>query len=292
MTAEIRVGTCNWSDHSDFYPRGLPARDRLAHYARFFPLVEVDSSYYAIPATERTRAWADATPVDFRFNVKAYRSLTYHEREAGRIREPTPAEERAFAACLDPIRDAGKLSAVHYQFPSWFTASPDNTNRLARLRDRHPQDLVVVEFRHRSWADPAGLPGLLGLLREAEISLCVVDEPQLGSGSFPAVLEVTDPRLAVIRFHGRNRGTWYRAGPTSGDRFDYLYQEDELRGWLERVAGVARQARELHLLFNNNRANYAVVNGLQMAELLGLGYPPPSPPAFTPALFGPPDQPS
>jgi uncharacterized protein YecE (DUF72 family) len=273
MAAEVRVGTCNWSDHRNFYPAGLPARDRLRYYARFFPLVEVDSSYYAIPPPARTAAWASSTPPGFWFNFKAHRSLTYHERERGAPREPTAAEEQAFAASLVPLRTAGKLRAIHYQFPPWFTAGPENMNRLARLRDRHPDDLVVVEFRHRSWAEEGVVPAVLELLREAQLSLCVVDEPQLGTGSFPVLAEVTDPRLTVIRFHGRNRSTWYRSGPTSGDRFDYLYQEEELEEWRGRIAALAAQVSEVHVLFNNNRDNYAVVNGLQMARLLGLGYP-------------------
>jgi uncharacterized protein YecE (DUF72 family) len=289
MATKLLVGTCNWSDHRDFYPAGLPARDRLVYYASYFPLVEVDSSYYAIPAPSRTASWAGTTPADFRFNFKAYRALTYHEREGGAAREPTAAEEMSFLACLEPVRDAGKLRAVHYQFPPWFTAGPENMNRLARLRDRHPEDLVVVEFRHRSWAGEEVLGGLLELLREARLSLCVVDEPQLGSGSFPTLTEVTDPRLAVIRFHGRNRTTWYRPGATSADRFDYLYSEEELREWRGRIDELAARADEVHLLFNNNRANYAVVNGLQMAALLGLAYPSL---AASPSLFeAPPGQP-
>lgn len=273
MAGKITVGTCNWSDHQGFYPKGLAAKDRLAYYAQFFPLVEVDSSYYAIPPAARTAAWAAATPGEFQFNVKAYKALTYHEREAGSPREPTLAEERGFMAALSPLRDSGKLAAVHYQFPPWFTASPSNLDRLARLRERHPEDLLVVEFRHRSWSSAERLPQAEELLREALISLCVVDEPQVGQGSFPTLLGVTDPRLVVVRFHGRNRSTWYKKGPSSGDRFDYLYSRAELSDWVDPIHNLAEQADELQLLFNNNRADYAVVNGLQMAELLGLGYP-------------------
>ncbi|MDA8331804.1 MAG: DUF72 domain-containing protein [Candidatus Dormibacteraeota bacterium] len=273
MVARVLVGTCNWSDHRDFYPKGLPARDRLSFYAGVFPLVEVDSSYYAIPPPERTRSWVEATPAEFSFNVKAYRALTYHEREQGVARDPTPAEEQAFLRCLEPLRQLGRLRAVHYQFPPWFRFEPENVNRLALLRDRHPEDLVVVEFRHRSWSHPEHLPRLLDLLREARLSLCVVDEPEIGSGSFPTLLEVTDPRLLVIRFHGRNRTTWYRSGATSADRFDYLYGEDELRAWRAPILELSQEVGQLHVLFNNNRANYAVINGLQMAALLGLAYP-------------------
>ena len=273
MPGTLAVGTCNWSDHQGFYPAGLPAGGRLAYYARFFPLVEVDSSYYAIPPPARTAAWAEQTPAAFQFNIKAYRALTYHQRDVGVPREPTPAEEGAFLDALAPLRESGKLRAVHYQFPSWFTASPLNLDRLARLRERHLGDLVVVEFRHRSWADPARLPQLLELLQEARLCLCTVDEPQIGSGSFPTLPQVTDRRLAVVRFHGRNRRAWYRGGASSADRFDYLYSEDELREWVDPIRKLAEEAAEVQLLFNNNRANYAVVNGLQMAHLLGLDYP-------------------
>ncbi len=291
MSAEITVGTCNWSDHEGFYPKGLAPGRRLLHYARFFPVVEVDSSYYAIPPVSRTAGWAHDTPPGFRFNVKAYRSLTFHEREAGVPRAPTEEEVTRFLACLEPLRDAGKLVAVHYQFPPWFTAGPENRERVALLRQRHPKDLLVVEFRHRSWASPEHLPKLTSLLREAQLSLCLVDEPQLGQGSFPRLLEVTDPRLVVVRFHGRNRATWYKAGATSGDRFNYLYSPEELGDWVPSIRRLAATVERLQLLFNNNRANYAVINGLQMAHLLELGYPSVEssvPPARSGDLFGAP----
>lgn len=286
MSAEVAVGTCNWSDHESFYPKGLPSGRRLSHYARFFPLVEVDSSYYAIPPVARTAAWARDTPASFSFNVKAFRSLTYHERESGRPREPTSSEEERFLGCLEPLREAGKLVAVHYQFPPWFTRRPENVERLQRLRLRHPEDPLVVEFRHRSWAEPEGSGPVLDVLREARLSLCLVDEPQLGQGSFPRLLEVTDPRLAVVRFHGRNRATWYKPGERSGDRFDYLYSPEELGDWLPSIRRLAATVDRLQLLFNNNRANYAVINGLQMAQLLQLGYPPPESSVPAAELFG------
>jgi uncharacterized protein YecE (DUF72 family) len=274
MSGRILVGTCNWSDHQDFYPKGLAPGERLAYYARFFPLVEVDSTYYGIPPPERSASWAEVTPDAFLFNVKAYRSLTYHEREAGVPREPTRDEESDFAACLVPLREAGKLRAIHYQFPPWFGASPLNLDRLARIRERHPDDLVIAELRNRTWAAEARLGQVVDLLNESRISFCLVDEPQVGSGSFPRLLGVTDPRLVAVRFHGRNVGAWYKQGKTSGDRFNYLYPPEELAEWVPSIRLLANEAEELHLLFNNNRSNYAVVNGLQMAEMLELGLPP------------------
>jgi uncharacterized protein YecE (DUF72 family) len=272
----ILVGTCNWADHELFYPPGLAPGDRLRHYARFFPIVEVDTTFYGIAKPAVAQRWVDITPRGFQFNVKAYRSLTLHEREDGKPRPATPEEERDFMDLLAPIRDAGRLRAVHYQFPPWFKATPTNMGYLSEIADRHPRDRVIVEFRHSSWGEPARFDAVTELLEEAAMTYCIVDQPQLGSGSMPPHLAVTSPDLAVLRMHGRNQRTWYKKGATSADRFDYLYEEEELLEWVPRARDLADRAREVHVLFNNNRSNYAVVNGLQMAGLLDLGYPDPA----------------
>lgn len=274
-SGRILVGTCNWADHKDFYPPGVPPGQRLAHYARYFPLVEVDSTFYGIPKPDVGRRWVELTPPTFLFNVKAFRSLTLHEREDGKPRDATEEEEREFMALLEPIHGAGKLRGVHYQFPPWFTASARNMDYISRLPNRHPQDQLIVEFRHRSWSEPGRFDAVTELLEEAGMTYCIVDEPQLGSGTMAPHLAVTSAKLAVVRMHGRNYKTWYKKGETSADRFDYLYREEELLEWVPRVRALADRAQEVHVLFNNNRSNYAVVNGLQMARLLDLGYPPP-----------------
>ncbi|HEV3234280.1 MAG TPA: DUF72 domain-containing protein [Candidatus Dormibacteraeota bacterium] len=269
----ILVGTCNWADHEDFYRPRLPANERLRYYAQFFPIVEVDSTFYGIPKPSVPKRWSEQTPDDFKFNVKAYRSLTLHEREDGKPRRPTEEEEREFMDLLDPLRDTGKLRGVHYQFPPWFKAKPANMDYISELADKHPRDQLIVEFRHRSWSEPARFDAVTELLAEAGIAYCIVDEPQLGTASMPPHLAVTTDKLAVLRMHGRNAKTWYKKGETSADRFDYLYSEEELLEWVPRVRQLADRAKEVHVLFNNNRSNYAVVNGLQMAKLLDLGYP-------------------
>jgi uncharacterized protein YecE (DUF72 family) len=275
VAGRILVGTCNWADHKDFYPHGLPPPERLAYYARFFPIVEVDTTFYGIPKAEVAVRWVQATPDGFVFNVKAYKSLTLHEREDGRPRAATDEEERDFMALLRPVRDAGKLRAVHYQFPPWFTANPANMDYISRLPDRHPQDRLIVEFRHRSWSEPGRFDAVTELLEEAGMTYCIVDEPQLGSASMAPHMAVTTPDLAVLRLHGHNYKTWYKKGDTSADRFDYLYPEDELLEWVPRIRTLADRVKEVHVLFNNNRSNYAVVNALQMAQLLDLGLPAP-----------------
>jgi uncharacterized protein YecE (DUF72 family) len=283
MTAEILVGTCNWADHKDFYPpeleRGRRQREKLAYYARFFPIVEIDTSFYGIPKPEVVDGWIARTPPGFRFNIKAYRSLTRHERENGRPRPPTEEEVRDFLAALAPLRESGRLVAVHYQFPPWFTNRPDARDVLLETRERHPDEIVAVEFRHRSWYDNDAWAATEDLLRELDFVYVGVDAPQLGSGTAPPILAITSPKLCIARFHGRNRKTWYRPdGPTSDYRFNYLYSTRELEEWVPAIREAADRGTPVHVLLNNNRSNYAVVNAFDFAAILDVRLPrPPAP---------------
>jgi uncharacterized protein YecE (DUF72 family) len=281
VPAPILIGTCNWLDHEEFYPtelRGSRQKERLGFYARYFPIVEIDSSFYGIPSPATVAGWVTRTPDQFTFNIKAFRSLTRHERDGGRPRPPTREEERDFAAALRPLREAAKLGAVHYQFPPWFTATTEAREELLRVRERHPDDVLAIEFRHRSWFEDGRLAETEDLLGELDCTLVGVDAPQIGSGTAPPHLAVTSPRLALVRFHGRNFRTWYARTKTTAERFDYLYPPGELAHWVPAVRAVAERGVPVHLLMNNNRSNYAVVNGFDMAHLLDVGLPrPPEP---------------
>lgn len=282
LAAPIAVGTCNWADHTDFYPpeleRGRRQREKLTFYAQYFPIVEIDTTFYGIPRPPVVEAWVERTPSNFRFNIKAYRSLTGHEREDGRPRRPTPEEEHDFMAALGPLRESGKLVAVHYQFPPWFTNRPEAREWLLAARDRHPDDLLAIEFRHRSWYDGDAWPATEDLLRELDCVYVGVDSPQIGSATAPPLLAITSRRLCITRFHGRNRQTWYSGGPTSGDRFNYLYTPAELAEWIPAIRAASDDGVPVHVLLNNNKSNYAVVNAFDFGAMLGSGLPrPPQP---------------
>ncbi|MDQ6857217.1 MAG: DUF72 domain-containing protein [Candidatus Dormibacteraeota bacterium] len=283
MAADILVGTCNWADHKEFYPpeleRGRRQREKLDYYARYFPMVEIDTSFYGIPKPPVVDSWIGRTPAHFLFNIKAYRSLTRHEREGGQPRAPTEVEVRDFMTALTPLRESGRLGAVHYQFPSWFTNRPAAREVLLETRDRHPDDIVAIEFRHRSWFDNDAWPATEELLRELDCVYVGVDAPQLGSGTAPPILAITSPRLCIARFHGRNRKTWYRPdGPTSDFRFNYLYTPRELEEWVPAIREAADRGTPVHVLLNNNRSNYAVVNAFDFGALLDVRLPrPPEP---------------
>jgi uncharacterized protein YecE (DUF72 family) len=262
--SKIYVGTSSWSDHTDFYPPDLPSNQQIVFYSERFPIVEINSTFYRLMPERNFRAWADRTPPGFIFDVKPYRQLTWHDRE----NPPDDAAFAAFSASLQPLREAGKLGAIPFQFPPWYVFRPENAAFIRRCRDAFPADRVSVEFRHRSWLEGEHVPVLLQTLRDYGVALTVVDEPQVGSGSVPTVLAATHPELSIVRFHGRNAATWYKKVERTGDRFDYLYSEDELREWVPKVAELAGLAREIHIFFNNNNRDFAVTNARQLTLLL------------------------
>ncbi|MGZ4106018.1 MAG: DUF72 domain-containing protein [Tumebacillaceae bacterium] len=264
----VLCGTCAWGDHEDFYPSKVKANERLAYYARYFPLVEVDSSFYAIPNPKYVEQWAAMTPERFRFTMKIFKGMTGHER-----RSSVADRQVFFPAYRDAIRpmvEAGKLSAVLFQFPPWFTLNRENVDYIRRSRDFFHDLTVAVEFRHRSWFDEAYRERTLAFLREEQLVNTIVDEPQIGDACIPSVPEVTDKRLSIIRFHGRNTDTWYiKDAKHAGERFRYLYSRDELQEWVPRIEKLKDETEQLFVLMNNNFSNNAVRNSWDMMELLG-----------------------
>jgi len=272
--AVIRCGTCAWSDHEDYYPKGLPPGERLGYYASHFPLVEVDSSFYRLQPSKWYETWAAQTPSDFVFNIKAYGAMTRHHRA------PRPGEEdlgqvfARFAESIQPMRESGKLKALHFQFPPWFTCNDESREWVHFCREYFRNDLVAVEFRHNSWFLAANRERTISFLRRIQAINVICDEPQIGSGTVPTVVSVTDPRLSIVRFHGRNAKTWYIKAETTAQRFDYNYSQEELAEWVPTIQEtISPFAQEVHLLMNNNRLNYAVRNALQLMQLLGLEVP-------------------
>lgn len=262
--AEIRVGTCSWSQHEGYYPAGLRSNEQIGFYSREFPVVELDATFYTMMPERNFRSWAERTPEGFLFDVKPYRQLSWHDRK----NPPDDEIAVAFRQMLQPLREALKLGAVHFQFPPWFKYAENTLDYIRHAHELFPDDRMSVEFRHRSWLEGEAVPKVLEALRGEGISLTVVDEPQLGSGSVPTVLEVTNPELVIVRFHGRNYQKWYAKVESSTERFDYLYSEEELAEWVPKVEQLASEAREVHVLFNNNAQDYPVRNARQMRMLL------------------------
>lgn len=279
--AKILIGTSNWTVHDDFYPPELEPKsrqsERISFYAQFFPIVEVDATFYRILPARTMDGWARRTPDAFTFDVKAYRGLTGHERQDGRPRRPRKREARDFVGSLQPLREAGKLGAILYQLPPWLQRGSQGRTFLQDARERHPDDLVAVEFRHRSWFGEAW-EETKQLLREIEAVYVAADSPSVGSGAPPRLFSVTNRRLAIVRFHGRDAKTWYQQGETSAERFNYSYQPKQFREWLAKVEEATSLNTPLHLLISTNHGNQGPVNAYKLASAFGVQLPPPPEP--------------
>ena len=257
-THRILVGTASWTDKTliacgRFYPKGASSAEaRLRHYASQFPIVEVDSSYYAMPTPATAQLWAERTPTGFVMNVKAFRLFTGHQTApkvlhadlrdalsgfgASLFYGDVPSEIRAelwlrFRDALLPLRAAGRLGLVHFQFPPWVTCGAAGRAQVAHCVEQMAGHDVSIEFRHHSWFAAGAAVETLAFLRELAVAHTVVDGPQGFANSVPALWEATHPRFALVRLHGRNTRTWNIQGASSAsDRFNYDYADSELAG--------------------------------------------------------------
>ncbi len=295
--ATVRIGTASWTDPTMtapgvFYPPDAgSAEDRLVYYANQFPIVEVDATYYALPARRTGELWLERTPPDFTFDIKAHALMTGQPSEVKRLpkdlREALPAElldqkrvyardfpaeieDEIWARFLDgiePLRSSGKLGAVFLQYPRWFFPSNESRDAIVEARERLGDVPMAVEFRHGSWFNEKNAERTIRFLEKYEITFVMVDEPQTKT-SLPPILAVTSPRLAVVRFHGRRVETWEAKGIPVVERFRYLYDDAELGEWVPRVREAATAARDVHVLMNNCYANYGTTNARELAALL------------------------
>jgi uncharacterized protein YecE (DUF72 family) len=302
----IRIGTASWTDRtlleSGWYPPEADTPEqRLRFYARQFPLVEVDATYYALPNQQTASSWADRTPAGFTFNVKAFSLFTQHPTRIGALPkdlrdavaggqdgdqdgdkqhggkqhpnvylrqvDPAVADQvwDRFLSALGPLRQPGKLGAILLQFPQWFPISRANKEYIVSCARRVAPLRVCVEFRNRTWMTPENQEETLKFLSGHGLPYVCVDMPQGYPSSIPPVLAATSD-LAVFRLHGHS-DKW-----TSKDiheRFGYRYSSQELSGWAPKVRALADQADVTHVLFNNCYSDYAQVNARQLADLLG-----------------------
>lgn len=270
----IYIGLSGWGDHDSIYPPKSNSKNKLIHYSAHFPIVELDSSFYAIPPERNSVKWMKDTPDSFQFIIKAYQGMTGHQR--GEI--PYESKEEMFALfkkSVIPYINAGKLAMVLFQFPPWFDCTKDHVAYLRWCRDQMGDMPSALEFRHQSWFSPAFMKRTLDFMKEEEWIHSICDEPQAGVGSIPAVLEATSRLKTLVRFHGRNKEGWKK--PASGEnwrevRYLYRYNKTELTEWKKKLEVLQRQSHDIYVVFNNNSGGDAADNGKEMIGLLDLDY--------------------
>ncbi len=287
----IVVGTSSWADPGfveEWYPPDLPERERLPWYAQRFEAVEVNSTFYAVPAERTVARWAEVTPESFTFDVKLHQSLSRHSatvdhlpkdlRDAvdttprGRVRS-SPELDRELADryknAMAPLVDAGKLSSFLLQLSPAFAPRSHDLDELDELMAALSPHPVAVELRHRAWLHDDRREATMEWFADHGAAFVGVDAPQGKPPTMlPPVDAVTRDDLAYLRLHGRNARGWVK-GRSVAERFAYRYDDAELEEIVQRAERLAEEADTVRVMFNNNRGDDAPVGAQRMRELLG-----------------------
>lgn len=261
----ISVGIGSWADREYaplLFAKGVKGDDRLPAYAEHFGHVEVNASYYAIPAREKIAGWVEKTPAAFRFDFKLHRVFSDKPEKAAGGNLLVQLLEKT-----KPLVDAGKLGAYFMVMPPAFVPGSRRLEELDPLLEKLRPHTLAVELRHRAWIDGEQRARTLEFFRSRKLTWIAVDMPQVeGSTIMPAVDEVTNPSLAYLRLHGRNR-EWPNL-KTAEEKHAYLYSDAELRELATRVESLAAKAQQVHVVANNHAQDFAPKTALALQRLL------------------------
>jgi uncharacterized protein YecE (DUF72 family) len=269
-TETIRVGPAGWS-YKDWFGIVYPQRPvkgfkELDFLARFFDTVEINSTFYRPANSFMASAWVKKVAHNprFKFTAKLWQRFTHDRREFG------SGEVKQVLDGIDPLVEAGKLGALLCQFP-WSFKNDDAgrewlVNILMTFRD-YP---LVIEVRHQSW----DIPETYDFLNKYGVGIASIDQPVIGQSIKP--MDVLTGNLGYIRMHGRNYKAWFPKKKTeqlSEDdkfaRYNYLYAEEEIDEWIEKIQTIAEDARETYVVLNNHPQGQAVCNAMQIRAKLG-----------------------
>lgn len=227
-----------------FYPPGFSPSQFLPFYAQVFNTVEINATFYAIPAASTVRSWALRTPADFLFTCKMPQQITHDRRLL--------AADEKLSAFLDRMKLLGdKLGPVVIQFPRSFTRRyEDNLRAFLPLL---PHDIrFVIEFRSQTWNDEE----VFELLRRFDVAWCINEWQDLP----PVIVTTTD--FAYLRLVGFHREFNY-LGRIQTDR------SKDLASWARTIKELAGQVERVYVYVNNHYAGHAPETVRQLQELLG-----------------------
>jgi uncharacterized protein YecE (DUF72 family) len=284
--ADIRIGTSGWSYPSGkgtwngiFYPAAPGRRsgrgkfDELRFYAEHFNTVEINSTFYGVPAPATARGWAERTPPGFEFSLKLFQKFTHPGmflKATGK--DPWSLNDKdvdEFRTAIEPLASAGKLGALLAQFPASFKNEPDSAAYLAWLLERFHDYATAVELRHRSWSDQP--VETLQLLADFGAAWAQIDEPKFRF-SIRQNLLPNVRTFYYLRLHGRNAAQWWRHDK-SEDRYNYLYSAEELHPFAEAASEAAREVKKAYLYANNHFSAKSVASAAILKHDLGQPLP-------------------
>lgn len=263
MRTHLYIGPAGWS-YPDWtglvYPPKKPTGfDPLEFISSYFNLIEINSTFYRVPARETTRRWAERVSgcFDFRFSLKAHRDFTHSRKQFDRT------DVEAFKRAIDPLLEADRLVSVLLQFP-WSTKNTEKNRRhLLELIDLFKPFPVAVELRHGGW----GRGTFLDELAAAGATVCAIDQPSIGD-SLSLGTQRAGESGAYFRFHGRNKSEWFKPDTNRDLRYNYLYSPSELTPLAESVRRAGETARRVVVVLNNHFRGQAVANALELKSML------------------------
>ena len=297
---EILVGTASWTDPGfveRWYPKKMPAHDRLGWYAQHFEMVEVNSTFYSVPDARMVQRWCACTPDDFMFDVKLHQLFSFHstavkllppelQKQAqtdakGKVSPSADLKDELLKVFLDRmsiLQSAGKLGALLLQLSPAFSPRKHELRELEQLIEGVANYRMAIEFRNRNWLVGDRLRSTIDFLREHRVAFVNVDAPSAEHFSLvpPDLNEITNHNFSYLRLHGRNAKA-YLTGKTVAARFDYDYSDKEIDEVAERSKRLAQDAKAIHVVFNNNNLDYAPRAAIRLRKTLGQSMPEPSP---------------
>jgi len=241
MVGKVHIGTSGWYyKHwlGVFYPKKFPAQDMLTFYAQHFDTVEINNSFYHLPANSTFEAWRENAPEKFLFAVKGSRFITHMKK----LKDPESSTAKFFQGAE---RLQEKLGPILFQLPPrWHL----NSQRLAAFLETLPKEhKYSFEFRDSSWH----IAQVYDLLRKHNCAFCIYD---LAGAETP--LEVT-AAFTYIRLHG----------PTES-RYAGSYPTQTLTKWARRIEAWQKSLSDVYVYFNNDVGGHAVENAKKQEELI------------------------
>ena len=260
-----------------WYPKKMPAADRLGWYAHHFEMVEVNSTFYSLPDLRMVDRWCAATPDEFTFDVKLHQLFSFHSTpakllpqelqrrvkidEKGKVKSTPALQEmmmNLFLRSMSILRKHEKLGVLLLQLSPAFSPRKHELSELEALIEMLRDHRIAIEFRNRNWAVGEQLRSTIDFLRQRRVAFVNVDAPDAEHFTImPVELnETTNPKVSYLRLHGRNPRA-YLTGKTVAVRFDYDYSDEEVGEVAKRARKLGEQAEEVHVVFNNNNLDYA-----------------------------------
>ena len=302
----ILIGTASWTDPgfvARWYPKKMAAHERLAWYAEHFEMVEVNSTFYSVPDARTVERWCATTPDHFTFDVKLHQLFSFHSTQRkllppalqrlaetdakGKVTASPKLRDALLESFLRPmsiLQSAGKLGVLLLQLSPAFSPRKHELSELEPLIKQLGDYSLAIEFRNRNWVVDDQLRLTIHFLRKRRVGFVNVDAPTNSHFSIvPSDLnEITNPNFSYLRLHGRDAKA-YLTGKTVAARFNYDYSDKEIDELAERSRKLAREAKELHVIFNNNNLDYAPRAATRLRVALGQSAALPS--SQTPELF-------